>query len=178
MLPLLTPAPPQWANLGHQVVELDQYQYLLYFHSNCYVFVFVDDRKMIQIQRMYIICLKDDKTARTSVLALMDMSKSYISICALPISGFANSAILYLSIPVVCIWWISTLLSGHYWISPKTTFVFSKSNHLHLWIGDIHILELFFLDCLSIGIHSSIHCFQAFREHFDFPPPLLPSCSD
>ena len=24
--------PPQWANLGIQAVELNQYQYLLYFH--------------------------------------------------------------------------------------------------------------------------------------------------
>ena len=71
--------------------------------------------------------------------ALVHLSKSYISICALQISGFAGLAVLHLSNPAVCICRhaISTLRLEHRWISPNTMCVFSNSNHLHLQTGDL-----------------------------------------
>ena len=71
--------------------------------------------------------------------ALVHLSKSCISICALQISGFAGLVILHLSNPAVCICRhaISTLRLEHRWISPNTMCVFSNSNHLHLQTGDL-----------------------------------------
>ena len=79
-------------------------------------------------------------TKMTSVWrALMDLSKSCICICALQISGFAGLPALHLSKPAVCICRQvkSTLVLEQRWISPKTIFVFLKSNHLHFW----HVLK-------------------------------------
>ena len=78
--------------------------------------------------------------------ALMDLSKSYICICALQMSGFAGLPVLHLSNPAVCICrqLISTLLLEQRWISHKTIFVFLKSNHLHFQTGDIHIWRSLF----------------------------------
>ena len=57
----------------------------------------LDDRTLIKVQHMHVTCLKDDKTAETPVWCLMDLSKLYICICTLLISGFAGLAILHLS---------------------------------------------------------------------------------
>ena len=92
--------------------------------------------------------------------AFMDLSKSYICICALQMSGFAGLPVLHLSNPAVCICRqvISTLLLEQRWISPKTIFVFLKSN---IFIFR-QVISTFDGVCFSssllinqIGIHSS-----------------------
>ena len=84
--------------------------------------------------------------------------QSFVCICALPIYRFVGWVVMHFSNPAVCICRqvISTLPLEHHWISPKTIFVFSNSNHLHLQTGDIHICQsLLFSYCSSIGVHSS-----------------------
>merc|ERR1711954_417566 len=84
--------------------------------------------------------------------ALVYLSKSYISICALRISGFAGLAVLHLSNPPVCICThaISTLRLEHRWISPKTICVFSNSN----WY--IHICQSLLFSSLLINQNSLV----------------------
>ena len=83
--------------------------------------------------------------------ALVDLSKSYVCICSLRIFGFAGLTVLHLSNPAICICRqvISTLLLEQLWISPKTSFVFNKSNHLRFHSGDIHICRSLLYSSLS-----------------------------
>ena len=85
--------------------------------------------------------------------ALVDLSKSSVCICSLRISGFAGLTALHLSNPAICICRqvISTLLLEQRWISPKKSFVFSKSNHLHFHSGDIHICQSLLFSSLLIN---------------------------
>ena len=66
--------------------------------------------------------------------AVVDLSKLYVCICSLRISGFAGFTVLHLSNPAICICRqvISTLLLEQRWISPKTSLAFSKSNLLQI----------------------------------------------
>ena len=88
--------------------------------------------------------------------ALVDLSKSSVCICSLRISGFAGLTALHLSNPAICICRqvISTLLLEQRWISPKKSFVFSKSNHLHFHSGDIHICQSLLFSSLLINQNS------------------------
>ena len=90
--------------------------------------------------------------------ALVDLSKSSVCICSLRISGFAGLTALHLSNPAICICRqvISTLLLEQRWISPKKSFVFSKSNHLHFHSGDIHICQSLLFSSLLINQNSLV----------------------
>ena len=90
--------------------------------------------------------------------ALVDLSKSSVCICSLRISGFAGLTALHLSNPAICICRqvISTLLLEQRWISPKKSFVFSKSNHLHFHSGDIHICQSLLFSSLLINQISPV----------------------
>ena len=91
--------------------------------------------------------------------ALVDLSKSSVCICSLRISGFAGFTALHLSNPAICICRqvISTLLLEQRWISPKKSFVFSKSNHLHFHSGDIHICQSLLFSSLLINQISPVY---------------------
>jgi len=84
--------------------------------------------------------------------------KSYVCICSLQISGFAGFTVLHLSDPAICICRqvISTHLLEQRWISPKTSFVFSKSNHLHFHSDDIHICQSLLFSSLLINRNSPV----------------------
>ena len=60
------------------------------------------------------------------------------------ICWFARFAFVKPSCLCICRQLISTLLLEQRWISPKTIFVFLKSNHLHFQTGDIHIWRSLF----------------------------------